>query len=271
MDIYPKNISPLGYQTGQNGIDTYGVNHNNFSLRDELEYQYARQKRENQLMQQYNNQDITSNYPQYTTNFWGNNANNNYGFGNSNISANIKNMQNNPPPIPVVTATPQQQTSNNKSMFSQFSDNLGNIARKMGIDKLTENIYNLGYDAAERLTYPQSNTQNYENKSSLAQAQAEAQRLAPVRISDVNKHQYVSCIGAFDSPISVGATAAAGLYKEGADLYKKWNNPLYGTNWDIIQDSLKDLGNDAIGIARGWSANNINDCNYLLPAYARKR
>lgn len=28
------------------GIDTYGVNHNNFSLRDELEYQFARQNRE---------------------------------------------------------------------------------------------------------------------------------------------------------------------------------------------------------------------------------
>ena len=129
------------------GIDTYGVNHNNFSLRDELEYQFARQKRENQLMQQYNNQDITENYPQYGTNFWGNSANN-YGFGNSNISANIENMQNNTTPMPVATAMPQQQISNNKSMFNQFSDNLGNIARKMGIDKLTENIYNLGYDAA---------------------------------------------------------------------------------------------------------------------------
>jgi hypothetical protein len=31
------------------GIDIYGVNHNNFSLRDELEYQFACQKRENQL------------------------------------------------------------------------------------------------------------------------------------------------------------------------------------------------------------------------------
>ncbi|MBO7097352.1 MAG: hypothetical protein J6W11_01785, partial [Alphaproteobacteria bacterium] len=83
MDMYPKYISPFGYQTGVGGIDTYGVNHNNFSLRDEIEYQYAREKRENQLMQQYNNQGITKNYPQYGTNFWGNAANN-YGFGNSN-------------------------------------------------------------------------------------------------------------------------------------------------------------------------------------------
>ncbi len=32
MDIYPKNISPLGYQTGVGGIDSYGVNHNGVSL-----------------------------------------------------------------------------------------------------------------------------------------------------------------------------------------------------------------------------------------------
>ena len=182
MDIYPKNISPLGYQTGQNGIDTYGVNHNNFSLRDELEYQYARQKRENQLMQQYNNQDITSNYPQYTTNFWGNSANN-YGFGNSNIENNITNVLN---PL-----------NNNLNQGVQYAQN---------------NLPSTANDATYNPNYISDN-----------------------------------------------------------DLYKKWNNPLYGTNWDIIQDSLKDLGNDAIGIARGWSANNINDCNYLLPAYARKR
>ena len=68
-----------------------------------------------------------------------------------------------------------------RGVFEQFGDNLGNIARKTGIDKLTENFYNLGYDAAERLTYPQNNTQNYENKSSLAQTQAEAQRLTPIK------------------------------------------------------------------------------------------
>lgn len=28
MDMYPKYISPFGYQTGQNRINSYGVNHN---------------------------------------------------------------------------------------------------------------------------------------------------------------------------------------------------------------------------------------------------
>ena len=105
----------------------------------------------------------------------------------------------------------------------------------------------------------------------MAQAQAESQRLTPINVSDVNKHQYVSCIGAFDGHISAGATAAAGIYKEGADLYKKWNNPQYVNNWQILQDSFKDLKNDAIGMSRGWSANDINDCNYLLPPNVRRR
>ena len=93
MDIYPKNISPLGYQTGVGGIDSYGVNHNGFTNQDEIAYQMARSSREQNLIKQYNAQGITSNYPQYGTNFWGNSANN-YGFGNSNIAANIENMQN---------------------------------------------------------------------------------------------------------------------------------------------------------------------------------
>ena len=66
MDMYQKYTSPFGYQTGTGGIDTYGVNHNKFSLRDENDYQFARQKRENELQAQYNAQGITENYPQYT-------------------------------------------------------------------------------------------------------------------------------------------------------------------------------------------------------------
>ena len=49
--------------------------------------------KENQLIQNYNNQGITKNYPQYGTNFWGN-SDNNYGFGSSNIHDNIENRDN---------------------------------------------------------------------------------------------------------------------------------------------------------------------------------
>ena len=89
MNIWQKYKSPLGYYNNDNQIDSYGVNHSGFSARDELNYQMARQQREDAMMQCYNNQGITSNYPQYTTNFWGNSADNNYGFGVSNIGNNV--------------------------------------------------------------------------------------------------------------------------------------------------------------------------------------
>ena len=94
MDLYEKYKSPLGYEIGNDGVDSYGVNHRGFSRRDELEYQMARQQREQQLMQNYNSRGITQNYPQYGTNFWGDNTDNNYGFGSSDISGNIQNVTN---------------------------------------------------------------------------------------------------------------------------------------------------------------------------------
>ena len=84
MDIWKKYKSPLGYETNKGGIDTFGVDHSQFSLRDEIEYQTARAERENRLIQNYNNQGITENYPQVGTNFWGS-PENNYGFGSSYI------------------------------------------------------------------------------------------------------------------------------------------------------------------------------------------
>lgn len=92
--MYRNFKSQLGYENGENKIDSYGVDHSNFSLRDEVSYQMARTNRENELIKNYNNQGITQDYPQYNTNFWGNNPANNYGFGTSNISDNIENVTN---------------------------------------------------------------------------------------------------------------------------------------------------------------------------------
>ena len=108
MDMYPKYTSPFGYQTNDGKIDSYGVDHSGFSIRDEIEYQYAREKRENELKEQYKAQGITSNFPQFGTNFWGNSANN-YGFGLTNIANNIANMKNNFSPIPQATSVSQNQ------------------------------------------------------------------------------------------------------------------------------------------------------------------
>ena len=91
MDFFGKYKSPFGYYNNANQIDSYGVNHSGFTTRDELEYQFARQQRENELMNQCKAQGITENFPQYGANFWGNSANN-YGFGSSDIGNKLENI-----------------------------------------------------------------------------------------------------------------------------------------------------------------------------------
>ena len=95
MDIWDEIKKLQGYQSGYGGVDSYGVDHSGFSTRDELEYQNARLNRENQLAQHFSQMGIAQeNYPQFGTNFWGGSAENNYGFGTSNISQNIQNVTN---------------------------------------------------------------------------------------------------------------------------------------------------------------------------------
>ena len=117
--MYERYKSPFGYQVGDNGIDSYGVDHRVFSLRDEIEYQTARDNRESQLMQMYNQQGITENYPQYTTNFWGD-AGNNCGFGSSNISSAISaHPAMNTTPVPIISQ------ASNLSEMNSFNDSYG--------------------------------------------------------------------------------------------------------------------------------------------------
>ena len=93
MDIWHKNKSPFGYETDDNNVDSYWVDHSGFSTRDELEYQSARLARENQLAENFSKQGMTEeNYPQYGTNFWGRTPENNYGFGSSNIGGSVRDM-----------------------------------------------------------------------------------------------------------------------------------------------------------------------------------
>lgn len=105
MSFWKQYISPLGYVSNGNTIDTYGVDHSGFTTRDELQYQTARINRENDLMTQMNNQGWTS-YPQYTTNFWGSSSDKNYGFGTSNIENNIENIGQTMPPVPQMATQP---------------------------------------------------------------------------------------------------------------------------------------------------------------------
>ncbi len=75
----------------------------------------------------YNQQGITNNYPQYTTNFWGD-AGNNYGFGSSNISSAISTH-----PAMNTTPTPLQTVQSNQALAkSTFADTFGGYAAPDG-------------------------------------------------------------------------------------------------------------------------------------------
>ena len=73
MDFFGKYQSPFGYQNGDNGVDSYGVDYSGFSTQDELQYQNLRTNRENELANDMARQGIAQcDYPQYGANFWQN-------------------------------------------------------------------------------------------------------------------------------------------------------------------------------------------------------
>ena len=159
MDMFRKFKSIFGYENNddeKNKIDSYGVDHSNFSLRDEIEYQMARNNREEQFKQSYNNQGITDNYPQFGKSFWGNNSENNYGFGSSNISENIEQMKSKGFPTLEETLQYQNQMNNQNSMTtptpwgqSSLGQNSANNSYKLSLSTgfeqngLSDNLKNM--------------------------------------------------------------------------------------------------------------------------------
>ena len=141
MSFWKTYTSPLGYESNGNSVDSYGVDHSGFTTRDELQYQNARINRENELMTQMNNQGITT-YPQYRTNFWGSSADNNYGFGTSNIRNNIENRQ---------QTTPQQNPL--QQVVGAIGDMVGNyVDMKMDNTIKGDDYFHCkaNYEAAQR-------------------------------------------------------------------------------------------------------------------------
>ena len=111
------------------------MNHSGFTTRDELEYQFARQQRENELMNQYKSQGMMENFPQYGVNFWGNSANN-YGFGLSDIAGNIRGMNKVTTPIPIGSEVPRIQNMQQPHHTSQIAcyNNQNNISYPVLLD-----------------------------------------------------------------------------------------------------------------------------------------
>ncbi len=260
MYIDNKYISPLGYQTGKGNIDTYGVDHSGFTTRDELAYQTARINRENDLITKMNNQGITT-YPQYTTNFWGTNADNNYGFGTSNIGSNIKNMQTMAPvpqqPQPVQPQVSQQPESSAWNTVKQW----GNTAVN-GIMSIPEQIRKAGENLGE-LAADTKIAYDYWKKMKQTGNQL-VKTFGSGQGADIDNyyHPLLQCELAKISPKSRRNGIALGYAKEYLMDYPV--KRITGQSHDeIMEDSQKDLQNNLYGSNLGYYNPNTS-CEDLL-------
>mgnify|MGYP007070231268 CR=1 FL=1 len=253
-------------------IDTYGVDHSGFSTRDELYYQNARINRENEIMTQLRNQGIAKN-PHYTTEFWGTSKDNNYGFGTSNIEKNIENIKYHDTSL-------KSSISNSESPLSR-----DNNALKMNDVGILEQTKDFLQNTSTELKNNISDAYNtYKNdglyalgkqyaEPSVKRAMKAADWLTELPISDVNKHQYVSCVGSTGGPLATTETLAGGVYKEILDTKNKLSDPqkkqAYGGVLGVLADAQKDLANDFKGAWRGFKTRNPLDCEEFLPTYLR--
>ena len=167
----------------------------------------------------------------------------------------------------------QKQKEKNNSFWNLTTNNYTNALKKMSIDNIFNDAQNIGYDLTTYFITGKPNKYE-ENKSSVGRALSESDRIKNLNISDINKHRYVSCIGAQDGIVSAGTTFAGGLLKEGNDLKNKIinaeNNPHYKNKVGIILDSLKDIGNNGIGTISGYMSNDPDFCDYYIKPYTRK-
>ena len=246
MSFYKQYTSPLGYVSNGNPIDTYGVDHSGFTIRDELAYQTARINRENDLMTQMNNQGITS-YPQYTTNFWGTNADNNYGFGTSNIGNNIENRQQTMSPVPQRTTQPSTSQVQPRYWENAVEGKqvYGNVVRNEGNHQPQEqNMLNYGISAIQ-------------GGIELAKNFPE---MSKMKVSDKYKHAFMNCSA------SQYGQGGADVAKLASDL-REWNDIRTGAN--SLDSSQGDNYANLIGRLLGSKYPN-GDCNELIQNYIKK-
>jgi hypothetical protein len=103
---------------------------------------------------------------------------------------------------------------------------------------------------------------------SVYRAIKEKDKVAAMKISDENKHQYISCVGSQGGLGSSIVTLAGGTYKEAKDIYKKLSNSeerkKYGGSLGVLKDSAKDMKNNLYGAGYGLTYRQNGDCNSLL-------
>jgi hypothetical protein len=290
----------LGYQTGTDGIDSYGVDHNNFTARDEVSYQFARNQREKQLMQGFanqsvipnNQQSLIMNYPQYGTDFWGTSPDNNYGFGTSNITDNIANMNNLQNGMNNIQNRNYisddelfQRTYNNVKGFEEivpypYLDTKGNITVGgganindyndfmkvnflLGDNPATEEQKRAGFDQLSNIRQQANGNWNrkastYKYATNLSISEDEAYRMAQGHLTNDLAHLR-SEFSDFDSfPIQLKEVLMDLQYNTGSLNQRKWPNLYQAIQNRDIDGIARNVHRKDVGLERNdWAANQI--------------
>lgn len=95
---------------------------------------------------------------------------------------------------------------------------------------------------------------------------AEKDRVSKMKISDVNKHQYMSCLAGKGGKTMAVTGASLGALKEGYDLSYKSLNPKKRKDYKglsgVYGDSLKDMYNNIYGLKYGLKKD--TNCSDLI-------
>ena len=260
--MYPKYKSRLGYATGDNKIDSYGVDHSGFTTRDELEYQRARTEREQQLIQEYNRRGIANNYPQYGTNFWGNPANN-YGFGSSDIHDNIENMQGQP-----LDVRQKSGFGNNRSALQGICDK--NFDRVFNRTLEEEGGYEdkpNKIDTATNFGFQQATLERFKNKH------PELARNFPEHVKDLTREQgkIIACKDYYE-PYRIGEIQSHALQETMFDSFFNhspaapalWAQKAINQNTKIHVDEDGIFGSETINALNKLSRDEIVEVNNAI-------
>ena len=90
----------------------------------------------------------------------------------------------------------------------------------------------------------------------------EVKRVHGLNISDVNKHQYISCLMGRSGPLTGVIGLLGGVAWEGADHFRPEIVKSYGGRWNLLNNNIQDMGNNLRGAIYGIMSN--ENCSNLL-------
>ncbi len=223
--------------------------------------------KENQLIQNYNNQGITKNYPQYGTNFWGGSSKNNYGFGSSNIHDNIENRENKTEQNYGMESNIQNQSLSWPQSYGLGSDSQNqtksnNIPRYWETAADGEKVWNY-VQQQEGVVEPRS--QNifsylYSLGAGLGNMYGNYQNFTPIKMSDKYKHAVINCEAAQYGEGGNDMAKLVSWRKEARDVW---------TGQNTNDSSASDNYANKIGRLLGTKYPN-DDCQVIVKKYIDK-